>query len=131
MSLFPTPSIRVRIPCRPGVFVETERGFIFATTDIVAGSPLEQGAQIPLAGMLEMFELLLNGVRVGYILRSSFTVVNGGGYLLTYLRGKGLADAHEVLLKLDNLVIYNFPNRGTLAVSPEVGTSIAQILESQ
>ena len=78
-----------------------------------------------------MCELLLEGRRVGYLLRSSFTTINGGGYLLAYLKGRGLADSHEVLLKLDNLVIYNLPNRGILAVSPEVGTAIAQILESQ
>jgi len=131
MSLFFTTTVMPRIRCESFVFVEVDKGFIYPLVDIEANTKLTLGRQVPLNGMFELFELARDNERIGYMFKTSFTVENGGGFLITYLKNKGLADSHEVLLKLDTLVIYNFPNRGTLAISPKCGPEVQNVLENQ
>lgn len=50
---------------------------------------------------------------------------------MAYLKTKGEATEHELLLRLNTLVIYNYPNRGTIAISPTVNESVAKVLEHQ
>ena len=130
-ALFAAPFVAPLLSCDPFVFYETDKGFIFPLVEIAAKSKLEIGRQIPLAGMFELLELSHNKVRVGYLFKTSFSVINGGAYLVTFLKNKGLAEAYEVLLKLDTLVIYNFQNRGTLAISPKVSNHLERILDNQ
>lgn len=120
-----------RINCEPDLFYEVDSGVVYPLVPIPKGARLELGRPIPVTGMLDLTELMLGTKRAAYFFRSSFTMEARGGYLVTYLKNKGEAVAHEVVLRLDNLIIYNFPNRGTMAVSPKVTEAMAKILESQ
>jgi hypothetical protein len=131
MSLFPVTPLVLPVKCDAQVFCETKRGFFYPLLEVKEGTEVSLGRQIPLSGMFDLFEVQARDLRVGYMFRSTFSVENGGGYLLAHMKTKRLAEEHEVLLKLDSLVIYNFPNRGTLAVSPKVGSAFRKILESQ
>lgn len=130
--IFDRLSIQPRIDYEAEIFYEMAVGVVYPITLIPAKTKLTLGRNIPLQGMFELFELLgPNDVLVAYLFKSPFAMEARGGYLVTFLKGRGQADSHEVVLKLEHLIIYNFPNRGTLAASPRVKDEISQILESQ
>ena len=129
--IFQKVQVIPRLDCEPDLFYEVDTGVIYPLLEIKAGTRLEMGRSIPVTGMLELWELSAGGKLSAYFFRSPFAMEAHGGYLISYLKNKGVADSHEVVLKLDHLIIYNFPNRGTLAVSPRVKDSLAKILESQ
>ena len=131
MSLFKVPPVVLVLDADPAVFVTHDRGYVYPLEALPAKAELYLGRQMPITGMFEIYELMFSDKRVAYLFRSSFTVKNGGAYLCAFLQNKGLATDHEVLLKLDSLVVYNFPNKGTLAVSPVVAASVKKILEAQ
>jgi hypothetical protein len=70
--------------------------------------------------------------RVGWSFVSQFQVENHGGYLLTYIsKGAGKATTVDTLVKTDDMIVYNYPNRGSLIISPRVNEDIAGVLEEQ
>jgi hypothetical protein len=74
----------------------------------------------------------LDGVKCGYLFNSKFEIINNGGFITTFLQsGKGKASNVEVLAKSEHLILYHFPNRGSMAVSPIVNSTIANVFESQ
>jgi hypothetical protein len=96
------------------------------------GQDVEVGDRIPINCMFEMHRLLCNGERIGIVMTTQFHVKNEGGFIVAYLQnGAGKADKVEVLLKTDDLVIYHFPNRGTLMVDPHVGDEVLNIFLEQ
>lgn len=129
--IFDRVSIKTRLDYEPELFYEVPIGAIYPIGPIPKNTVLEVGRRIPLLCMLELYEVLSKDVRVGYLFKSSFAMECHGGYLITYLKGKGEAESHEVLLKLENLIIYNFPNRGAMAASPRVAGNFLKILENQ
>lgn len=131
MSLFQAPTFSIKLESDPYIFVESEKGYLYPLIKLYPSMDLEVGKQLSLAGMFELFELVCDKVKVGYIFRSSFTTENKGGALVTYLKNKGLAEDYETLLRIDTLVIYNFPNHGTLAVSPKVSDVVQKVLDNQ
>ena len=81
--------------------------------------------------MFDIHWATLNGARVGFVLSSRFEVSNGGAYLMTFMRNKGQATECETLIKDENLVVFHYPNKGTLAVSPLVNSEIDVIFTEQ
>ena len=131
MSLFKVPPVVLVLDADPSVVITHERGYVYPLEALSVKTELHLGRQIPITGMFEIYELMLGERRVAYLFRSSFTVRNGGAYLCAFLQNKGLATEFEVLLKLGSLVVYNYPNKGTLAVSPVGSASVMKILEAQ
>ena len=129
--IFDRATISAILDYEPHLFYELPVGYLYPVVHINKGASIEIGRRIPVVGMFEISELLVKDSVVGYLFKSSFTIECFGGYLVAYLKGKGLVEAHEVVLKLDNLIIYNFPNHGTLVVSPAVSPALLEILESQ
>jgi hypothetical protein len=82
--------------------------------------------------MFELNWLTLDERRIGLLFRSAFQVTNGGGYLVAFMnQARGRATQVDVLLKTDDLVIYNFPNRGTMAVLTQIGPEVQTVFEEQ
>lgn len=131
MSLFKPNAVIPPIDYDPCLFYTHDRGVVYPVVPVAAKEELFVGKNIPLTGMLDMFELLRDKTRIGFIFRSSFSLVNHGGALLVFLQNRGLATEHEVVTKIDDLIIYNYPNKGTLAVSPRASSSLKKILEAQ
>jgi hypothetical protein len=123
--------MRTVIDCKPGEFYELAGLYFLPLQDLAAGTALVLGPRLPLSCMFEIHFAMIGSERVGYFLQSRFEVVNGGGYLQTYLKGKGPAKETEVLIKDETLVVYNFPNRGALAITPLVNSEIETILTEQ
>lgn len=115
----------------PGRFLEVEGAFLLPTQIIPAGSDMHVGPALPVTCMFDINFMLVDGQRVGFLLKTRFEVENGGSYLMTYLRNKGQATTSETLVKDEHLVVFHYPNKGTLAISPLVNQEIETILQEQ
>jgi hypothetical protein len=116
----------------PHLFYELDGGHALLRAAIPKRTTITVGEQIPLSCMFDAYWLLVRGERVGYLFMSSFQVQNSGGFLCAYMEAKrGSANTVEVLLKTDEIVIYHYPNKGTLIVSPSIGEDIRVIFEEQ
>lgn len=117
----------------PHLFYEANGGFSLFTKSLLKRTPIEIGPKIPLACMFTAFWLLVGEERVGYFFQSEFQTLNQGGYVVTFLESKrGAATAVEVVLKIDKvLVVYNYPGKGSLIVSPRVSEALSLIFSEQ
>ena len=123
--------MRSLIECVPGVFHEISGQWLLPTTVVPASAHILAGSRLPVNCMFDIHFALVDGVRVGFLFTSRFEVKNGGAYLMTYLNNKGPATEHETLVKDENLVIFHYPNKGTLAISPRVNPEIDTIFMEQ
>ena len=122
----------VDIDSEPDLFHATDVGFALYLKEMKQGTTIRVGDKIPLACMFSAHWLTLNNEKIGYLFTSNFQVTNKGGYLLTHMNASaGKAQAVEVLVKTDTLVIYNFPGKGALIVSPKVGEDVSHIFAAQ
>jgi hypothetical protein len=131
----PVPDVEdfiVKLDSDPHFFYTTEAGCTLYLQKVKQGTVLQVGPRIPILCLFKAHWLLLDGQKVGYVFDSEFQVSNKGGYIMAYLeKGVGKAATVEVLVKTDTLVIYSFPNRGTLIVSPHIGEDMKSVLDEQ
>lgn len=124
--------VEVYFDAEPGLFYEVDNAYVMFLEEHKAPFKCTVGIKIVVPCMFDMHLLMLDAQKVGYWFTSQFQVINGGGYLCTYLHAKkALADTVEVLAKTDELVIYNFSNRGTLIVSPRISAELKSIFGEQ
>lgn len=119
------------IDCAPGEFYELSGLYFLPTKVLPAQSVIDYGPRVPVSCMFDIHWAMQGEERVGFIFKSQFETTNTGTYLLTRLRNKGPATEVEVLVKDENLVVYHYPNIGTLATSPVVNSEIDTILTEQ
>lgn len=123
--------MRIEVDLPAFIFASIENAFILPTVNIKAGAKLDL-QPLPIACMFNISIVYINNVKAGFHFTSRFTTNNHGSCLVTYLQNKKLAEAPpEVLLKSQELVVYHFPNRGTLAISPSVSDLVQSIFEDQ
>lgn len=123
--------IRLDVKADPYVFYEVKDGYAILQKEVKAGS-LTLGSRIPLSCMFDVFWLIKRGQKVGHYFTSQFQISNHGGYLVTYMNnGAGKASMVEVMLKTDDLVVYNFPNKGTLVISTKVNEETQTVFAEQ
>jgi hypothetical protein len=117
----------------PHLFYEANGGFSLFTQPIKANTEIQIGPKIPLACMFTASWLLVGDERVGYFFQSEFQTINQGGYVVTFLESKrGNATAVEVVLKIEKvLVVYNYPGKGSLIVSPKASEALNLIFSEQ
>lgn len=123
--------MKIVIDSVPGVFQETAGYWFLPISVLPSGTDVMVGPRLPITCMFDINFALVDGVRVGFIFASRFEVKNGGAYLLTYLRNKGQATEHETLVKDEHLVVFHYPNKGSLAISPLVNQEIDTIFTEQ
>lgn len=122
---------RLYIDAEPFTFYELGEGFALFNEPQKAGN-LSVGPRIPVSCMFEVYWLTRNGQKIGHYFVSQFQTVNHGAYVVTFLNnGVGKATLVEVLLKTETLVIYNYPNRGTLIVCPVLSEDLQTVFEEQ
>jgi hypothetical protein len=119
------------IDASAGTFYSIDQGYALFVEDQRPGE-LTRGPAIPLKCMFQGFELLNGQKKVGYYFESPFKSKNHGGYIVAHLHNKGPAEHVEILLKIkDLMVVYHYPNRGTMIVSPKIGEEVQIIFEEQ
>lgn len=124
--------MKLEIAVSPGTFYQLDNGHFLPTDKLAQGTEIVMGKKLPLSSMFDIFiAQTADGVRAGFYFSTRFSVKNGGGYLITYLTNKNEATEVETLIRTDDLVVYNYPNRGTLAVSPKVNQEIETIFMEQ
>lgn len=101
--------------------------------DRIEAGPMKLGAKIPVACMTEIHWLMRGDKQVGFSFSSHFPIVNGGGYLLTQSAKAGAAPSNrvETLVKTEDLIIFHYPNHGTLVISPMIEDQVQSIFEYQ
>lgn len=107
--------------------------YFLPTRKIPADTEITRGDKLPLAGMFDIwFALDPNKEKCGYLITSSFPTQDKGGVLVAGLtKGMGKATVVEVHIKTKDLVVYHFPNRGTMIIASYVGEPMQVILEEQ
>lgn len=119
------------LDCKPGEFYEIDGLYFLPLNEVPSGTEITLGPRLPVSCMFEISFAMRGTDRCGYIFQSRFEVRNAGAYLLTHLKGKGPALDSETLIKDDTLVVYNYHNRGALAISPVVNEEIENIFTEQ
>lgn len=105
--------------------------WILLNKPLMKGEVVRIDKQLPVRSMFNVYTLRHGDASVGFLLTSTFEVTNKGGYLITFFKGKPPADEYDTLIKDDLLVLYDFPNRGSLAISPAVSDDVKVIFEEQ
>ena len=115
----------------PGIFYAVGQGHVI-TRNLVKAGPFSLGTEYSLNTMFSMFELLRDGAPVGYYLYSGFKVVNKGGVLVTYLESKkGKGESSRIVVRQPELVVYDIPGCGAVAVTTRVNEHVNSILSEQ
>lgn len=123
--------MRSLIPFEGGVFYALGQGYatLFADTP---PSEFELGNKFAMPSMLDMWELKRGGEHVGFYLYSAFSVINGYGYLATFMEAKrGKAKECELQIRHPHVMVYSFPGCGALAVTTKVSERMLSILLEQ
>jgi hypothetical protein len=116
----------------PGTFYEVGNGYLLPTESLPVGAEVQAEKKLPISSMFDIYiAQTLDGVRVGFYFVTRFSVRNGGGYLMTYLNNKSEATEVDTVIRNEDLVVFNYPNRGTLAISPKVNQEIENIFLEQ
>jgi hypothetical protein len=127
------PVINVRLAADRGLFFEVaDQGWATYFEDLKAPFQVQVSERVPINCMFDVNWLTMDGRRVGLLFRSTFQVKNGGGYLVAFMnQARGKAQTVDVLLKTDDLVIYNYPNKGTMVVLTQIGPEVQTVFEEQ
>lgn len=126
--------MRVPINADEGVFCQVDAGYLLPLRNLPYGIELKPARPLSSNGAC-LFDITImedaHGERSGVYFETQFTVVNGGGYLLAYLKNKPKAEECETLIRSESLVVYHYRNRGTLAISTKVNNVIDNIFMDQ
>jgi hypothetical protein len=132
-TIYPGREFRAPLDMDPHLFYELDGGFAMFLRPMPFTHTFFVGQPIPLSCMFDA-HWLVDGdeQRIGYVFSSRFQVQNAGGYIVTFMESKrGLANAVEVLIKTDDLIVFHYPNKGTMAVIPKVSVDLETILQEQ
>lgn len=114
-----------------GTFYELGGGFYLPTQDVLHRSELVVANRLTVTCMFDVSLINYQDQTAGFFFKTRFEVQNHGGYLITFLQNKRQATEVEVLIKTEDLVLYNYPNRGSLAISPRVSDLVATVFDEQ
>ena len=123
--------MKTLIDIEAGEFYALEKGHMILDRRLGPGS-FDLGTKFELNSMFEMWSLLRGGEQVGYYFLSGFKTENKGGYVITFMESKrGKATEHRLAIRLPNLIVYDFPFCGALAVSTKVSEKVESIFMEQ
>lgn len=127
------PVYGIPVDMYEGSFAAFGRGFLLPKENLPFRTKVQVGDKLSLTCMFNMNWIVSaeDGRQLGLLFRSHFEVVHQGGYLLTYMQNRPKATEYDRLVYNDYLVLYNYHNRGSLAISPKVSADITAIFEEQ
>jgi hypothetical protein len=115
----------------PGTFYALGEGFFLPLKSLPFQTKIQIKSRLSVSCMFDIYLADVNNERLGFYFTGRFEIKNRGGYLITSMQNKGLANEADILIKTEDLVVYNFPNRGTMAISPLVSPEIETIFDEQ
>jgi len=125
--------VQILIDVAPGLFYAADGAHVMFLREFTGMFDCHIGERIPISCMFDVYWLVdADKEKIGFWFTTQFKVINGGGYLCTFLESKkGKADVAETLVKTDDLVVFHYPNRGTLLISPRISPEITTIIDEQ
>lgn len=126
-----TGTVSTELESLPGVFYALTNGHFLPTVKVGLHQELNIDQKLPVGGFFDIYICTIDGARVGFYFTSRFPVRNGGGFIVAHMGRKQEAETCETLIRTDDLIVYDYPNRGTLAICPKVSEEIATIFEEQ
>lgn len=124
-------SVYVRIPLDSHSFYDIDSYYLYMF------QPLPENRRLTLEPldincMFSIYKLTRKGEFLGLGFRSATHVIHTGAYIIAYMqKRRQSADESVVLMRTKDIVIYNYPNVGTLAVSPKINSQLTVLLEEQ
>jgi hypothetical protein len=123
--------MKMLIDVRAGEFYALDKGHAIFNHDR-GPSEYSLGSKFELNAMFDMWSLCSGDEQVGYYFVSGFKTENKGGYVLTYMESKrGRATSHRLVIRLPELMVYDFPSCGTIAISTKVSPKVESIFMEQ
>jgi hypothetical protein len=114
-----------------GIFYPIADGHVLTTQSIPPGE-LTTGTRYATNSMIEMWDLLRDGVSVGWYFYSAFKVIAKGGYLVTFMESKkGQASEGNIVIRRPEFVVFDIPACGSTVVSMTVSSEMEAILMEQ
>lgn len=115
-----------------GEFYALADGYAVVFKDTPAGTVFERGSEYDLNSMLSMWDLNSEGAHVGFFFYTAMKVENRGGYLLTFMESKrGKAKEGKLVIRHPEVMVYDFPGCGALAITTKVSEQMHSILMEQ
>lgn len=124
-------SLKIRINIEPHHFYDFHPYYLYAFQQItprkiVTLTPMD------ISCMFQIYKVERKDEFLGLAFRSGNQVINGGAYLVSFMqRTRAKASQSITLMRTPDIVIYNYPNVGTMAVSPRLSPHIETLLEEQ
>lgn len=129
--LFPYLVKKVQKDYKRGVFHKYKNGWLLPIIDLKANTPVYESGTFLNSWLIGKF-IEYDSEVVGYFFTSHHRTIVNQSYLLAYNGIKaGLVKNCNRVYSEENLVILEYPNSGTMAISPLVDSSILTILEEQ
>jgi hypothetical protein len=119
-----------------GIFYTFDFGYFLPFQDMGVAQDLVI-KQVDVECMFNIYRVFLlvsewtTPVLVGLLFTSPLGVVNHGGFLLAGSVADIELTGYDVALRDKKAVIYNYPGKAALAISPQLSTQVADIFEYQ
>lgn len=123
--------MKSRIDFEAGLFYHLGEGYAI-TFDTLPPSNYTLGQEYNLNSMLSMYDLILDGNHVGFYFYSGFKIQNKGGFIVAYTESKrGKAKDGSLIIRHPEVMVYDFPNCGAMAVSTKINEAVMSIFMEQ
>ncbi|QDH83411.1 hypothetical protein [Achromobacter phage Motura] len=114
-----------------GLFYTMDCGYLLPLQDLTQGQELRFEPMAANSSMLEMEKVLIGDQVVGMNFKSGFQTVNKHTYILVASAQAQKAENYSVLFRSEDVAVYNFPNRGCLAISTKLSPMVRTFVKEQ
>lgn len=118
------------IDAEPGYFYSFKHLHILPIMKLLKGTKF-QLQKFDLNCMLNVYSVFVKDQLSGYAFTSAFEMKNNGVNLLTRMHRYKNPTSCNLLIRNKDLIVYNYPNSGALAVSTKVSPFLHRVLEEQ
>jgi hypothetical protein len=124
--------MRTSIAFEPGEFYSLSDGHAIVFDKAPAGTVFERGSEYSLNSMFSMWDLTLAGKHAGFFFYTALKVENRSGFLVTFMESKrGKAQEGRLVIRHPEVMVYDFPGCGAMAISTKVSDHMYSILMEQ
>lgn len=123
--------MKLLVTYQGGTFFSIEKGYILFFNDcppceVSIGAPYNAGAS------LDVNEVIKDGKHIGFFLYSPLKVTNTGVSLTAFAESKrGKAKTSKLMIRHENIMVYDMPGCGGLAISTKISDELKEILQEQ
>lgn len=122
---------RVPIDIKAGHFYSFHPMYVLMVNDVKAKTKISYNKH-NVNCMFNIHDILdKDKNRIGYAFSSAFDILNTGTYIITKMHRHRDINNYTVLIRTKEVILFNYPNVGALAISTKVSPFIKNIIEEQ